>query len=388
MKLSKLVISLKPSATLKLNEIANKLKSEGKDIVHLGGGEPEFDIPESAQKEVIERLKTKRVRYTPTAGIKKLREEIVNYVNDIYNFKVDIDNIVVSTGAKQAIYNFLLSVLDPGDEVLIIAPYWVSYTEMVSMAYAHPVVVRPSQGLIPSINDIKRCISSNTKLIMINSPNNPTGLIWTNELIKDLIDLAEKIDIYVLFDSIYDQLIIDDFDYKNPFSFVDDIEKSNVVVVNGVSKAFSMTGFRIGFSIASKELSKAMTKIQAQVTSCPSELSQYGAVGALREGKKFSKKLVDDLRRKRDILVDELSKIKKAKFIKPQATFYSFVDFSEYEKDSSKLSSTLIEKTGVVTVPGIEFGMEGYLRISFCSDVDSIKKGVSRIREFLDGENL
>jgi len=388
MKLSQLVISLKPSATLKLNELANKLKSEGKDIIHLGGGEPEFDIPETAQKEVIERLKTKRVRYTPTAGIKKLREEIVNYVNDIYNFKVDIDNIVVSTGAKQAIYNFLLSVLDPGDEVLIIAPYWVSYTEMVSMAYAHPVVVRPSQGLIPSLNDIKRCISSNTKLIMINSPNNPTGLIWPNELIKDLIDLAEKNDIYVLFDSIYDQLIIDDFDYKNPFSFVDDIEKSNIVVVNGVSKAFSMTGFRIGFSIASKELSKAMTKIQAQVTSCPSELSQYGAVGALREGKKFSKKLVDDLRRKRDILVDELSKIKKAKFIKPQATFYSFVDFSEYEKDSSKLSSTLIEKTGVVTVPGIEFGMEGYLRISFCSDVDSIKKGVSRIREFLDGENL
>jgi len=388
MKLSKLVISLKPSATLKLNELANKLKLEGKDIIHLGGGEPEFDIPETAQKEVIERLKTKRVRYTPTAGIKKLREEIVNYVNDIYNFKVDIDNIVVSTGAKQAIYNFLLSVLDPGDEVIIIAPYWVSYTEMVSMAYAHPVVVRPSQGLIPSINDIKRCISSNTKLIMINSPNNPTGLIWPNELIKDVIDLAEKNDIYVLFDSIYDQLIIDDFDYKNPFSFVDDIEKSNIVVINGVSKAFSMTGFRIGFSIASKELSKAMTKIQAQVTSCPSELSQYGALGALREGKKFSKKLVDDLRIKRDILVDELSKIKKAKFIKPQATFYSFVDFSEYEKDSSKLSSTLIEKTGVVTVPGIEFGMEGYLRISFCSDVDSIKKGVSRIREFLDGGNL
>jgi aspartate aminotransferase len=388
MKLSKLVLSIRPSATLKLNELANKLKSEGKDIIHLGGGEPEFDIPESAEKEVVERLKTKRVRYTPTAGIKKLREEIVNYVNDIYNFKVDIDNIVVSTGAKQAIYNFLLSVLDPGDEVLIIAPYWVSYTEMVSMAYAHPVVVRPSQGLIPSIEDIERCISSNTKVILINSPNNPTGLILPNELIKDVIDLAEKNDIYVLFDSIYDQLIIDDFDYKNPFSFVDDIEKSNVVVVNGVSKAFSMTGFRIGFSIASKELSKAMTKIQAQVTSCPSELSQYGAVGALREGKKFSKKLVDDLRRKRDILVDELSKIKKAKFIKPQATFYSFVDFSEYEKDSSKLSSTLIEKTGVVTVPGIEFGMEGYLRISFCSDVDSIKKGVSRIREFLDRGNL
>jgi aspartate aminotransferase len=388
MKLSKLVLSLRPSATLKLNELANKLKSEGKDIIHLGGGEPEFDIPESAQKEVVERLKTKRVRYTPTAGIKKLREEIVNYIKEIYDVKVDIDNVVVSSGAKQAIYNFLLSVLDPGDEVVIIAPYWVSYTEMVSMAYAHPVVVRPSQGLIPSIEDIERCISSNTKVILINSPNNPTGLIWPNELIKDVIDLAEKNDIYVLFDSIYDQLIIDDFDYKNPFSFVSDIEKSNVVVVNGVSKAFSMTGFRIGFSIASKELSKAMTKIQAQVTSCPSELSQYGALGALREGKKFSKKLVDDLRIKRDILVDELSKIKKAKFIKPQATFYSFVDFSEYEKDSAKLSSTLIEKTGVVTVPGIEFGMEGYLRISFCSDVDSIKKGVSRIREFLDGGNL
>jgi len=388
MKLSKLVLSIKPSATLKINEIANKLKSEGKDIIHLGGGEPEFDIPDGAKEEVIKKINTKRIKYTPTAGIKKLREEVLRYISDIYKINVDIDNIVISTGAKQAIYNFLLSVVEPGDEVIIIAPYWVSYTEMALMAYAHPVIVRPSNGLIPSIDDIKRCISSNTKLIMINSPNNPTGLVWPSELISGVVKLALDNNIYLLFDSIYDQLIIDDIDYKNPFSFVDDIEKSNIAIINGVSKAFSMTGFRIGFSIASKELSNAMIKIQAQVTSCPCELSQFAAIGALREGKNFSKKLVSDLRIKRDILVDELSKIKKAKFIKPQATFYCFVDFSEYEKDSTKLSSILIEKTGVVTVPGIEFGMEGYLRISFCSDVNSIKNGVSKIRNFLDGGNL
>ncbi len=388
MELSKIAISLKPSATLKLNELAGKLKSEGRDIIHLGGGEPEFDLPELAVKKSIEKLNSKRVKYTPTSGIKSLKKQISDYFKEIYDFSPDLENIVVSAGAKQCIYNFLMATVNPGDEVIILAPYWVSYTEMVSMVYGTPVVVRPSKGLIPSLDDILNHITSNTKAIMINSPNNPSGLVYPDSLMENLIDYCSRNNIYLLFDSIYDQLIIDDINPKPIFSYIEDIEKSTAVFINGVSKSFAMTGFRIGFSVSSKEISKAMTKIQAQITSCPSELSQEASVGALIEGRKFTVKLVEDLKRKRDLLFNEISKIKKAKFQKSQATFYGFIDFSEYEKDSSKLSSILIEKTGVVTVPGIEFGMDGYLRISFCGSDSDIVKGVGRIRDFLDGGGL
>ncbi|MEF3280456.1 MAG: pyridoxal phosphate-dependent aminotransferase [Elusimicrobiota bacterium] len=387
MELSKIAVSIKPSATLRLNEVANRLKSEGKDIIHLGGGEPEFDIPLKAISRSIEKLNSKRVNYTPTSGIKKLKEKICEYAGALYGIEPDIDNIVVSSGAKQCIYNFLMATVDPGDEVIILAPYWVSYPEMVSMVYGTPVIVKPSNGLIPSWEDIKSHITSNTKAIMINSPNNPSGLVYPDKLMEKILTYCYDNNIYILLDSIYDQLIIDDIKTSSPFSHTGGII-DNVILVNGVSKSFAMTGFRIGYSISSKPVAKAMTKIQAQVTSCPSDLSQVAAIGAIEEGKDFTLKLVNDLRRKRDILCAGLDKIKKAVYIKPQATFYSFVDFSAYEKDSTKLSSTLIEKVGVVTVPGCEFGMEGYLRISFCGADNDIKRGVDRIREFVDGGNL
>ena len=388
MELSKIAIFLRPSATLKLNELANRLKSEGKDIIHLGGGEPEFDIPELAIEESLKKLKTKRVRYTPTSGTKDFKKVIANYCKEIYDFLPREDNIVVSSGAKQCIYNFLMSCVNPGDEVLIMAPYWVSYTEMVSMVYGTPVVLKPSKSLIPTLDEILSHITSNTKAIMLNSPNNPSGLVYPDSLIENIVDYCSRNNIYILFDSIYDQLIIDDIKPKPPFSYMENLNNSNIVVVNGVSKSFAMTGFRIGFSIASNEISSAMAKIQAQITSCPSDISQSAATGALKEGKIFIAKLVNDLRRKRDILFEGISRIKKAKYIKSQATFYSFIDFSEYERDSEKLSSTLIEKIGVVTVPGIEFGMDGYLRISFCTSDNDIRNGIERIRKFLDEGRL
>lgn len=383
MHLSKIALSLKSSPTLKLNELANRLKSEGKDIVHLGGGEPEFDIPQRAKELSIEKLNSNRVRYTPTSGIKALKEKIITYIKEIYDFDVSIDNIVVSSGAKQSIYNFLVAVVDPGDEVLIFAPYWVSYPEMVSMTLANPVIVKPSDGLIPSFDDFKKHITSNTKLVIINNPSNPTGLIYPNELVEKIVSYCIDRNIYLLFDSIYDQLVLDDVYIKSPFFYINSLEEGNICVVNGFSKSFAMTGFRIGFSISSKAVAKAMSNIQAQITSCPSELSQIASLGALEEGKNFTKKLVEDLRLKRDVIVEELSRIPNIKFSKPLATFYSFVDFSYYDKSSSNLSKALIEKAGVVTVPGIEFGMDGYLRISFCSSIDDIKKGIRRIGEFL-----
>lgn len=383
MHLSKIALSLKPSPTLKLNELANKLKSEGKDIIHLGGGEPEFDIPKKAREFSIEKLNSNRIRYTPISGIKPLKERLVSYVKSIYDADILPENIVVSSGAKQSIYNFLVCVVNPGDDVIIFAPYWVSYPEMVSMILANPVIVKPSDGLIPTFDDFKRHVSSNTKLVIINNPSNPTGLIYPDDLIEKIVSYCISKDIYVLFDSIYDQLILDDVAIRSPLSYIDDLEKGNICVVNGFSKAFAMTGFRVGFSISSRQIAKAMSNVQAQITSCPSELSQIASLGALEEGKGFINNLVNDLRIKRDVLVDELSKIPNLRFVKPSATFYSFVDFSFYDKDSSNLSQKLIEGVGVVTVPGIEFGFEGYLRISFCSSTGDIRNGIRKIGEFL-----
>jgi aspartate aminotransferase len=385
MQLSKIALSIGSSATLKLNEMANTMKKQGKQVIHLGGGEPEFDIPEMALNYSIEKLNTKRIKYTATTGLSELKEEIARYTKKCYGISISNANIVISSGAKQSIYNFLMSVLNPGDEVIFPAPYWVSYPEMVKMLYANPVIAKPENGLLCSIEDINKKITSNTKAIMLNTPNNPSGLIYGEDFIKEIVGICEEKNIFLLMDDIYNKLVFDNVKIPSAFEFSNrDMENSLIVSINGVSKTFSMTGFRIGWSISSKNLALAMGKIQAQITSCPSELSQIAALGALREGDIFTQKMVKELKEKRDILYEEIKKIKKVKIEKPQGTFYSFPDFSLYEKDSRKLSEKLINEIGVVTVPGIEFGIEGHLRISYCGKREDIIKGVNKIREYLD----
>lgn len=387
MQLSKIASSLGESTTLKLNELAANLKKQGKDVIHLGGGEPEFDIPQKAAEESFKKINSKRVKYTPISGIAELKEKICKYTLDNYGVEVSHANICVSSGAKQSIYNFLVCAVNPGDEVVFPAPYWVSYTEMVKLVYGQPVPVRPSKGLLCSFEEIDRHITSNTKVIMLNTPNNPSGLVYGPEFIEKIVALCEKNGIFLLMDDIYNKLIFGDINVPSAFSFSKKkMDESNVVSVNGVSKIFSMTGFRIGWSVASRSMTSAMTKVQGQITSCPSELSQVAAIGALTEGDAFTKRMIKELEEKRDALVVELSKFKKLKFEKPVGTFYSFADFSNYNKDSSQLSAELIEKVGVVTVPGAEFGMDGHLRISFCGKKEDIIEGVRRIREYLDGK--
>lgn len=385
MELSKISASIGQSATLKLNELANNLKKQGKDIIHLGGGEPEFDIPARAAQEAINKINSKRVRYTGTSGIVELKEKVCQYTKENYGIDVKPENIVISSGAKQSIYNFLFCAVNPQDQVLFPAPYWVSYTEMVKMVYGEPVAVKPSKGLLCSFEDIESHVNGKTKVIMLNTPNNPSGLIYGAEFIKKIVKLCEERNIFLLMDDIYNKLVFDSEVVPSAFSFSSrSINESNIVSVNGVSKTFSMTGFRIGWSVASKNATSAMTKVQAQITSCPSELSQVAALGALCEGDAFTRRMVKELEEKRDILVSEFKKFKKLKFERPQGTFYSFADFSSYEKDSQKLSAELIEKIGVVTVPGAEFGMDGHLRISFCGKKEDIVRGVNKIREYLD----
>ncbi len=223
MQLSKIAISLKPSATLKLNELSSKLKSEGKDIIHLGGREPEFDISDYVIKKIEEKIRTKRIKYTPASGIQELKEKVAFYCNDIYQTSIKPDNIVISSGAEQCIYNFLMSTVDPGDEVIILAPYWFSYTEIVSMVYGTSVIVKPKKRLIPDFDEVLSHITSHTKAILINSSNNSTGLVYPNELIEKIIKYCEENNIYVLMDFIYDQLILDNIKIKSPFLYINDI---------------------------------------------------------------------------------------------------------------------------------------------------------------------
>ena len=387
MNLSKLALSLGRSATLKLNEVANNLKAEGKPVIHLGGGEPEEKIPGGADGESRKLLDSGFVRYTPVSGTAPLKKEIAAYTERYYGIKPGPKNIVVASGAKQAIYNFLISVVDPGDQVIFPAPYWVSYPEMVRLAYGTPIAVRPREGqLLVSAEDIEAYLTSNTKAILLNSPNNPSGQVYPEDFIREMVELCEARDIYLVMDDIYNRLVFDGLKAPSAFNFSKrPLNESVIVSINGVSKTFSMTGYRIGWSVADEALSQAMIKVQAQVSSCSSALSQAAAAGALRdEGGGFVENLRQGLEKKRDIMVAELSRLKKVKLHKPQGTFYSFPDFSAYEKDSRKLSALLLEKALVVTVPGAEFGLEGHLRLSYCGSEKGIVEGVGRIRGLLD----
>lgn len=386
MNLSRLALSLGQSATLKLNELANNLKAEGKPVVHLGGGEPEEKIPRGALEESDKMLGAGFVRYTPVSGTAALKKEIAAYTEQHYGAKPGPKNIVVASGAKQAIYNFLLSVVDPGDEVIFPAPYWVSYPEMVRLAYGNPVIVKPRDGgLLAKASDIEAHITSRTKAILINSPSNPSGQVYPEEFIKRMVEVCEDRGVYLLMDDIYNRLVFDGLKAPSAFAYSKKpLNESHIVSINGVSKTFSMTGYRIGWSVAGEALTQAMVKVQAQVSSCPSALSQAAAAGALREGNGFVETLRAGLEKKRDTMVAELSKLKKVKLHKPQGTFYSFPDFSAYEKDSTKLSNLLLDKAMVVTVPGVEFGLEGHLRLSYCGAEKDIVEGVGRIRKALD----
>ena len=386
MHLSQAAMNLGQSATLRLNDLARRLKAEGKPIIHFGGGEPVEEIPQAAYDAALKKLETRRIKYTPASGLIELKNEIIAYTEKQYGFKASPKNIIISGGAKQAIYNFLMAVVDPGSEVIFPAPYWVSYPDMVKLVYGTPVVIKPKEdSLLIDIDSLEKHITSNTRAVLLNSPNNPSGAVYSEDFIGKLVEICESRNIYLLTDDIYGRLVNKGVKTPLPFSFSKKIlDDSPIVSVNGVSKMYSMTGFRIGWSIGNEAIVKAMTKIQGQITSCPSDLSQAAAIGALRRGEAFIEELNASLDKKRSILINELKKFKKVKLYAPSGTFYSFPDFSAYDKDSARLANMLIEKAMVVTVPGVEFGLEGHLRISYCGDEKDIIEGFKRMRELLD----
>ena len=386
MTVSQLAKSIAESPTLKLNEEARLLREKGEAVIHLGAGEPKNRAPISAILSSAAKLNTGDVKYTPADGTPSLKKAIIKYTEENYDKIVAPENIIVSAGAKQSVYNILYSILNPQDEVLILAPYWVSYPEMVRMVYGVPVIVTPEDGgFYPRMEDVLKAVSSYTKAIIINSPNNPSGVVYPEEFIAQIIEYCEKKGIYVIMDDIYHRLVFDGKKWPACYRFTKkDLESSHIIVVNGVSKLYGMTGFRIGWAIAPRELVAIMTNVQGQITTTTSVLLQAAAEGALTGLQSHIDTLRMTLENNRDVMMQELKSFSGVRITKPNGTYYCLPDFRAYSNDSVKLSQTLLKKALVVTVPGKEFGMEGHLRLSYAGSIKDVTEGVARIKWVLD----
>jgi aspartate aminotransferase len=386
MAVSHLARSIRESATLALNERAKRLAEQGQPVIHLGGGEPKNKVPLAAIVPSAARLAGGDVKYVPADGTPGLKQAICRYTEEHYGRSPALENVIVSSGAKQAIYNTLLTVVEPQDEVVILAPYWVSYPEMVRLVYGQPVIVTPEDGsFVPQLHEVEAAFTSRTKALIVNSPSNPSGAVFPDELVAGLVELCEERGVYLVLDDIYHRLVFDDVHPKPGYAFTDrELDESRLIVVNGVSKLYGMTGFRVGWTVAPRELVEVMRTIQAQTTSCPAAVSMAAAEGALTGVQSTVENLRLGIQNLRDVLLQELRTFPDVHVTKPQGTFYCFPDFRAYSRDSEELSRFLLDRALVVTVPGREFGMEGHLRMSFCGAVKDLTEGVRRIRWALD----
>ncbi len=385
MSLSEFARSIAESPTLALNEKAKALKEKGEPVIHLGGGEPRNKAPQSAVQAAAAKLQAGDIKYTPTSGVLSLKKAVAAYTRENYGWAVEPGNVIVSDGAKGALFSVLIALLDPGDEAVVLAPYWVSYPEMIKMARGVPVVVRPPEGsFVPRLEDVAARIGPRTKAVIVNSPNNPSGTVYPEAFVSGLVRLCEARGIAYISDDIYHKLV---FDGKtpSPYAFTGkDAETTGIISINGISKLYGMTGFRIGWAVAPKATVKVLANVQAQTVSCTSGLLQAAAEGALAGAGADLEALLAALRQGREAMLEGLSAIPGVKVAKPGGTFYCLPDFRAYSQDSVALSRLLLEKALVVTVPGKEFGMEGHLRLSYCTGAQDVAEGAARIRWALD----
>ncbi len=384
---SHLISQIETSPTLALNEKARKLRQDGADVINLGIGEPLNDCPEEAVTLAKIKLETRQVKYSPTSGNQNLKEAIQRYTQDHYGRTPQLSNITITIGAKQAIFNLLQILLDPDDEVIIFSPYWVSYPEMIKLAHGIPVVVDTNETFIPDMEDLLGAVTSRTKAVLLNSPNNPTGVVYPPEFVAAVVDLCESRNIFLVMDDIYHQLVFSPAEWVPGYVFTSRaLDKSHLVIINGISKTYGMTGFRIGWAIGPQPVIQAMNKIQGHSTSGASSVMQEAALGALTSGKKTVDELRSLIQTNRDLLVGELKKIPGLKITEPSGTFYCFPDFSSLVSDSQELAAMLLEKVFVATVPGLAFGKEGYLRLSYTCSRNEILESARRIRWAVDRE--
>ena len=386
MRLSKLASEIAESPTLALNEEARLLRERGEPVIHLGIGEPKNKTPINAILASAAKLTSGEVKYTPADGTPALKKAIIRYTEENYDRLVSPENVIVTNGAKQSLFNIFYSILNPQDEVIVLAPYWVSYPEIIKMCYGVPVIVTPEDGtFIPNFAEIERAVTGYTRALVVNSPNNPSGAVYPPELIEKLVNFCERKGIYLICDDIYHKLVFDRKEAVPAYRFTNrDIEDSHIIVVNGVAKVYGMTGFRVGWVVGPKPLVRVMTNVTVQTTSGVSPVSQAAAEGALNGLQNVVEAIRLQIQNNREVLLQEMKTFNGARLIKPDGTFYALPDLRAFGNSSVEISKFLLKKALVVTVPGKEFGMEGHIRLSISGTVKDVTEGVARIKWALD----
>lgn len=393
MDLSNKAMKINPSITLEITAKAKELKELGVDVVSFGAGEPDFNTPENIIEAAIKAMKDGKTKYTPTSGILELRKAICNKLKKDNKLNYDIDQIVVSTGAKQSLANTFLAILNEGDEVIIPTPYWVSYPELVKLSGGIPVFIsnKKENDYKYSLKELREAITGKTKAILVNSPNNPTGSIYTKEELTQIAELAKEYNLIIISDEIYEKLIYDNEKHISIASISEDAYK-RTIVINGLSKAYAMTGWRIGYSASSKEIAKLINSIQSHVTSNINSISQYAAIEALSGPQDSIKVMIKEFEKRRNYMIDRIGKIDGLSIIRPKGAFYIMVCIENYYgkeingkviNSSLDFSKSLLDEEKVAVIPGIAFGLDNYIRLSYATSMEIIEEGLNRLEKYL-----
>ena len=383
MELSTRAAQLTPSLTLSIDSKAKAMKSEGIDVCGFGAGEPDFDTPDHIKAAAIASLEAGFTKYTPSGGLPELRQAIAEKLEADNQLKYRPSQIVVSSGAKHSCYNAILATCQAGDEVLIPAPYWVSYPDMVRLAGAEPVIVPTTERNSWKMRaaDFENAMTPRTKMLILNTPGNPTGAVYTREELEAIVEVAAEEDIYILSDEIYEKLVYDDAQHVSIASLSQEAYDLTITV-NGFSKAYAMTGWRLGYMAASEAVAKAVDNIQSHSTSHPCSFAQKGAVAALKGDQQPLIDMRDEFSMRRNYMYDRITKVPNITTVKPEGAFYVLVNISQLGLSSQNFADRLLSKANVAVIPGIAFGDDRTIRLSYATSIDIIKKGLDRFQDF------
>ena len=391
MKLASRVLSLKPSATMAITAKAKELKSQGVDVVGFGAGEPDFDTLDHVKERGIKAIVDGFTKYTAVGGIVELKLAIINRLKKDYTLEYETNEIIVSCGAKHTIYNLTQTLFEGGDEVIIPAPYWVSYPEQIALAGAKPVIVdtKEEDGFKLNVEDLKHSITKNTRALILNYPSNPTGATYLENKLKEIVDIAMESGLTIISDEIYDKILYGNIKHVPVSTLGEDIKKATILV-NGVSKTYSMTGWRIGFAAGDKDVIRAMEKLQGQSSSNPTSISQMAALEAYNGPHDEVERRREEFEIRKDYIVSRLNNIKEFKCLNPQGAFYVFPNITGFfgkkyngKEITNSLDFTefLLVDAKVAVVPGLPFGSDNNIRISYATSMEEIEKGLDRIEE-------
>ena len=396
-KLSKNLENIPPSATVTMTQLARELKNQGKDVVSLSAGEPDFDTPDHIKEAAIDAINRGETKYTAVDGIDELKEAIIKKFKNDNNLNFLKENISVAPGGKTIIYNAMMATLNPGDEVIIAAPYWVSYPDIVKLASGTPIIIKAKEenNFKISADDLEKNITKKTKWIIINSPSNPTGEVYSKAELTSLAKVIEKHpDLYILSDDIYEYLLYRGSEKFSTIAEIDPEVAKRTITMNGVSKAYSMTGWRIGYCAGPKKIIDAMRKLQSQSTSNPSSISQWAAVEALNGKKEFLKDWLLSFEERRDMVVDMINSANGLKCLKPKGAFYVYPSCNDIIgkktpdgriiKNDKDFAMSLLESKSISVVHGEAFGLSPYFRVSYATSMKKLKVACNRIIEFCD----